>query len=295
MNKKSSLRGYLYVFQAFAMWGVLAIYWKTLKHIPSWELLSHRVIWSFIILSVITFFFQKDNILTIWKNKKDRYTLLISSVLIGINWGVFIYAVNANRIVEASLGYYITPLVNIFLGIVFLKEKLSPTKTVALVLAVTAVLFLAVQAGKPPFISLLLAFSFGIYGLIKKTTTVDTLPSLAFETTALLPIALGYQIYLFNNGSNHMLNTDIQSLLMLIGTGIITILPLYWFMKGAKKINLISVGFFQYTAPTIMLLIGIYIYDEPFNLNEALAFGIIWLAIVLYVASLVNDKPKSEK
>lgn len=277
------------------MWGVLAIYWKALKHIPSWELLSHRVIWSFIILSVITFFFQKENILTIWKNKKDRYTLLISAVLIGINWGVFIYAVNANRIVEASLGYYITPLVNIFLGIVFLKEKLSPTKTIALILAVAAVLFLAIQAGKPPFISLLLAFSFGIYGLIKKTTKVKTLPSLAFETTALLPIALAYQAYLFINGSNNILNTDIQSLSMLIGTGIITILPLYWFMKGAKVINLISVGFFQYTAPTIMLLIGIFIYDEPFNTNKAFAFGIIWIAIILYVVSLIKEKSDTTK
>lgn len=287
-EENNPLKGYIYVIQAFVMWGVLAVYWKALKHIPSWELLSQRVLWAFIFLTAVIIISKKPSFFSIWKNKRDRITLITSSLLIGINWGVFIYAVNANKIIEASLGYYITPLVNILLGIVFLKEKLSPLKVIALILATSAVLFLTIDAGKFPLVSLLLAFSFGFYGLIKKTTKVDTLPSLAFETSILLPVAIGYQLLLFKNESNSMLNIDIQTFLLLVGTGVITILPLYWFTKGARRINLISVGFFQYTAPTIMLLIGIFIYKEPFEPTEGIAFTTIWLAIVIYIASLIK-------
>lgn len=294
MNKNPNIKGYIYTLQAFLMWGVLAIYWKLLKHIDSWDLLSHRIIWSFIIITI--FLAAKNNIQlkSIWKNKKVRYALLGTSFLICINWGVFIYAVNSDKIVQAGLGYYITPLVNMFLGITILKEKITKIKSIALLLVTGAILFLTMSVGEFPYISFILAFSFGFYGLIKKTTQVETLPSLAFETTTLLPLAIGYQIYLWFNGTSGLTTIDITSALLLIGTGIITIMPLYWFTKGAKIINLTTVGFFQYVAPTIMLLIGIFIYGESFKRNEAIAFFIIWIAISIYVYSLIIEAKKSK-
>ena len=232
---------------------------------------------------------------SIWANKKQRYALLTTSILIGTNWGVFIYAVNSNNIVQAGLGYYITPLINMFLGIVILKEKLTKTKSIALILVTCAILFLTLSVGEFPIISFILAFSFGFYGLIKKTTRVETLPSLAFETTVLLPLAIVYQIFSWQSTPNPISSLDITSVLLLIGTGIITILPLYWFTKGAKLINLTTVGFFQYVAPTIMLLIGIFIYDESFKKNEVIAFSIIWVAISIYVYSLIKELKKSKQ
>lgn len=272
------------------MWGVLAIYWKSLKLVGSWELLSNRVIWSFIMLTLFLSIKKKNQIQEIWHNKKNRKALLTTALLIGTNWGVFIYAVNNDQIVQASLGYYITPLVNMFLGIVILKEKLTKIKIVALFIVVASVFYLTISAGQFPYISFILAFSFGFYGLLKKTTLVDTLPSLAFETIVLLPFAVLYQGYLFLNNNNSLITEDIRTIFLLIGTGIITILPLYWFTKGAKRIDLTSVGFFQYIAPTIMLLIGIFIYNEPFERKEVLAFITIWIAIGIYMFSLITNK-----
>ncbi|TLX75166.1 EamA family transporter RarD [Labilibacter sediminis] len=292
MANKTNFRGYIYIFQSFLMWGVLAIYWKQLKHVGSWELLSSRIIWSFLLLIIFLSITRKSQLLKIWQNKKHRKALLSTALLIGTNWGVFIYAVNADKIVQASLGYYITPLVNMFLGITILKEKLTKIKIVALTIVATSVSYLTISAGQFPYISFILAFSFGFYGLLKKTTQVDALPSLAFETTTLLPLAAAYQGYLLINNNNSFFNNDIVTSSLLIGTGIITILPLYWFTKGAKLIDLTSVGFFQYLAPTMMLLIGVFIYNEPFEQKEIFAFISIWTAIGLYIFSLVRDNKK---
>ncbi len=291
MKNKQILKGYFYVLLAFLMWGFLAIYWKQLKHINSWELLANRIIWSFVILYLFLIATKNFSLLSIWRQTKTRYALITTSILIGINWGLFIYAVNANKIVQAGLGYYITPLVNVFLGIVILKEKLTKTKLVALILVSGAILYLTISIGQFPYISFILAFSFGFYGLIKKTTSVNTLPSLAFETSILLPFALIYQILIWKDGSCSLINNiETHSILLLIGTGLITILPLYFFTKGAKQINLTTVGFFQYLAPTIMLLIGILKYNEPFKIKEITAFSIIWVAIGIYIYSLIKDK-----
>ena len=291
MKNKQILKGYFYVLLAFLMWGFLAIYWKQLKHINSWELLANRIIWSFVILYLFLIATKNFSLLSIWRQPKTRYALITTSILIGINWGLFIYAVNANKIVQAGLGYYITPLVNVFLGIVILKEKLTKTKLVALILVSGAILYLTISIGQFPYISFILAFSFGFYGLIKKTTSVNTLPSLAFETSILLPFALIYQILIWKDGSCSLINNiETHSILLLIGTGLITILPLYFFTKGAKQINLTTVGFFQYLAPTIMLLIGILKYNEPFKIKEITAFSIIWVAIGIYIYSLIKDK-----
>ncbi|WP_075589844.1 EamA family transporter RarD [Labilibacter marinus] len=294
MKGKSNIKGYIYVIQAFIMWGVLAVYWKQLKHIGDWELITHRIIWSFLMLTAFLAITKKSQIKTIWLNSKHRNALLTTAALIAVNWGVFIYAVNADKIVQAGLGYYITPLVNVFLGVVILKERLTKLKIIALALVSGAIIFLTIQLGYFPYISFVLAFSFGFYGLIKKTTKVETLPSLTFETTVLFPFALGYQVYMHMYGGMSFTSHDSISILLLIGTGIITILPLYWFTNGAKLINLTTVGFFQYLGPTIMLLIGVFVYNEPFKTNEIIAFSIIWLAIGLYIYSLVNEDKKKK-
>ncbi len=292
IQKNNSFRGYLYIIQAFLAWGVLAIYWKSLKHVNAWELLANRIIWSFIILVFWLYATRKLQFKKLWNNKKHRYALLATSILIGLNWGFFIYAVNTNKIVQASLGYYITPIVNMFLGIVILKEKLTRLKITALTIVFSAVTYLTMQSGEFPFISFILAFSFGFYGLLKKTTPVETLPSLSFETAVLSPAAIIFLIYSFNNPTFSTDTYNFSTILLLMGTGIITILPLYWFTKGAKLTDLTTVGFFQYIAPTMMLFIGVIIYHEPFKTEQLIAFTSIWMAIGIYIYSLINNKNK---
>ncbi len=288
IQKNNSFRGYLYIIQAFLAWGVLAIYWKSLKHVNAWELLANRIIWSFIILVIWLYATRKLQFKKLWNNKKHRYALLATSILIGLNWGFFIYAVNTNKLVQASLGYYITPIVNMFLGIVILKEKLTRLKIIALAIVFSAVTYLTMQSGEFPFISFILAFSFGFYGLLKKTTPVETLPSLSFETAVLSPAAIIFLVYSFNNQTFSADTYNFSTVLLLMGTGIITILPLYWFTKGAKLTDLTTVGFFQYIAPTMMLFIGVIIYHEPFKTEQLIAFTAIWMAIGIYIYSLIR-------
>ncbi len=229
------------------------------------------------------------------RQKKTRNSLIVSSLLIGLNWGLFIYAVNSNQIVEASLGYYINPIVNVLLGMIVLNEKLDNLKYIAVIIASIAVIYLTIDYGKFPWIAILLACSFGLYGLTKKTAGIEAIPALAIETLILAPFALGYILYKIWMGNGALFTGSISTSSYLILTGIVTTLPLYWFAKGAQRIPLSALGFMQYIGPTLMLIIGVLIYGEPFRYEQIVAFSLIWLALAMYTTSIIRNTRKKLK
>ena len=291
-NSKNTAMGYVYVLQAFFAWGVLPIFWKLLSHVSAVEILAHRIFWSFAFLALWLLWTKQKKLMDLLRQKKTRNSLIISSLLVGSNWGLFIFAVNINQIVEASLGYYINPIVNVLLGMLVLNEKLDKLKFSALLIASAAVVYLTIDYGQFPWIALYLAGSFGLYGLVKKTAGIEAIPALAVETLILTPIAaifIGYKMW---HGSGTLFAESISTDFYLIMTGIVTTLPLYWFAKGAQRIPLSAVGFMQYIGPTLMLLIGVLVYDEEFRYEQGIAFGLIWLALALYTISMIRNTRK---
>ncbi|NOU59939.1 EamA family transporter RarD [Marinifilum caeruleilacunae] len=294
-NSKNSSIGYIYALQAFFAWGILPLFWKLLSDIPALEVLAHRIFWSFIFLLLFILIKKQKRIVDLLKQKKTRNSLIVSSLLIGGNWGLFIYAVNINQIVEASLGYYINPIVNVLLGMIILKEKLDKLKSIALIIACIAVIYLTIDYGKFPWIAIILAGSFGFYGLVKKTAGIEAIPALTVETFILAPfaaISIGWQLF---DGTGAIFVGNISTDIYLILTGIVTTLPLYWFAKGAQRIPLSAIGFMQYIGPSLMLLIGVFVYNEPFRREQAIAFGLIWFALVLYSFSMVRNTKQKTK
>jgi len=280
-------KGYVYALQAFFAWGLLPLYWKQLSHLPAIDILAHRIIWS-VVFSAIFLYFQKNfNLMPILRSPYRMKRLVIASLLVGSNWGLFIYAVNLGHIVEASLGYYINPLVNVALGIIVLKERLKTLQLIALVLAASAVVYLTVDYGQFPWIAIYLAFSFGFYGLMKKTSQVEAMPALVVETLVLSPLALIYVAWGLINGSSPLYNANIETLSLLVLTGVITTMPLYWFALGARLISLSAIGFMQYIGPSLMLMIGLFVYHEPFANQQFIAFSMIWGALILYSISII--------
>lgn len=292
-------KGVLAAMTAYVIWGLVPIYWKQLGMVGSDEIITSRIIWSF----VLTFLFvivirQRKNLMSdirlLWGNQKSFWSLVAAAYLISINWYVFIWAVNNNHIVETSMGYYINPLVSVLLGYIFLKERLSKAQLVAFVIATIGVLILVISNGQFPFVALSLALSFGIYGLLKKQVKIDATRGLVIETFFILPVAVVYYIYLFFNGKSVLIDFDPVIFLYLIGTGAITAIPLVLFAIGAQNIPLYLVGFFQYIAPTMTLIIGVLVYDEKFGGIELLAFSFIWLAIIIFsYATIIESKKRN--
>ncbi len=289
-SNRDSVLGYFYAFLAFIAWGILPVYWKLLKAVPAWEILAHRIFWSFIFLFILLLIKQRHRIFGLLRSRKTRNTLLITSLLIGSNWGVYIYAVNTRQIVEASLGYYITPLINVALGMLVLHERLDKLKFIALLLAVAAVAYLTIDYGHFPWIALYLAFSFGFYGLLKKTSGIEAMPALAIETLMITPFAALFIVWKLFDGTGYLFAGDPVTNILLIVTGVVTSMPLFWFAMGAQRISLTSVGFMQYIAPTLMLLLGIIVYGESFRYEQSIAFGCIWVALVFYSVSMLKRK-----
>lgn len=284
--------GYVYALQAFFAWGILPVFWKLLSHVSALEILSHRIFWSFVFVFILLIWSKKERVKNLLKQKKSRKSLIISSLLIGSNWGLFIYAVNTNQIVEASLGYYINPIVNVLLGLIVLQEKLDKLKIAALFIASLAVIYLTIDYGQFPWIAIYLAVSFGLYGLVKKTAGIEAIPALAIETLILTPFAalfIGYKMWMETGA---FFAGSFSTNLYLVLTGVVTTLPLYWFAKGAQRIPLSALGFMQYIGPSLMLLIGVLIYHEDFRYEQGIAFGMIWFALALYSFSMIRNTRK---
>ena len=291
LSEKKDVIGTLYTIAAFTLWGSLPGYWKLLKSIPPDEIVFHRIVWTFVFATIfILWAGKKQTLFNILKNKKQRFIVIFASIALVINWMVYVYAVNADHIVEASLGYFINPLVSIFLGMIILKEKLTPIQIAALILAVGAVLFLSINNGRFPWIAIILAFSFGLYGLIKKMGNLDSMASLSIEMLCLIPVSISIILFKEYHGTGAMQNSSLLINIILIGTGFISAVPLYWFAQGTKMISLSRIGFIQYITPTITLLIGVVIYKEPFTSSHVISFSLIWVALILYTASILMAK-----
>ncbi|RAK18435.1 chloramphenicol-sensitive protein RarD [Anoxybacillus vitaminiphilus] len=281
--------GVLYVALAYFMWGVLPLYWKWLDHIAAGEILAHRIFWSFVFMILLLMFNRQLTLF--WKqlqmavqNPKQAISVITAALLISMNWFIYIWAVNHEHIVETSLGYYINPLVSVALGMIVLKERLNIWQLISFILAMIGVLMITIQYGSFPWIAISLAVSFGFYGLAKKVATFDSSIGLTFETMVVTPIALLYIVYAQAKGIGSFDITD-WSTLLLMGTGPATALPLLYFAKGVKRIPLTMIGFLQYIAPTITLLLGIFLFHETFTKTHLYSFSFIWAALIIFSIS----------
>ncbi|HWO75474.1 MAG TPA: EamA family transporter RarD [Bacillus sp. (in: firmicutes)] len=289
MNQEEK-KGIIYAASSYVVWGFLPLYWKWLDHVGSYEILAHRIIWSFIFmvgfLAVTKSFKKIRETLTYLAEDKKRIAVLVSaSALITVNWLLYIYAVNSDHIVQTSLGYYINPLVSVLLGIVFLKESLKKLEVFSLFLALAGVLVMTISYGHIPWLALGLALSFGVYGLLKKIVKLESSVGLMLETFIMLPFAFIFVIGLTAEQQSSFLQADVPTTILMIGSGAATAIPLLWFAMGTQRIPLNLIGFLQYIAPSLMLLIGVFLYHEPFTVTDQLGFAFIWSALILFTFS----------
>ncbi len=281
--------GVLYAVFAYTAWGLLPVYWKFFRQIPALEVLSHRIVWSMIFLiGLLVWQRRTEEFWQLWRFKRKVSFLLVTALLLTFNWGLYIYGVNTQRVVETSLGYFINPLANVLLGFAVLKERLHWGQQIAVLLATVGVANFVWQLGTVPWIALGLAFSFAFYGLVRKVVAVSPMVGLAVETLLATPVALALIGYATATGAGHF-STSLWLMLLLIGAGIVTSFPLLWFNNAAKRLRLSTLGFCQYIAPSLQLLLGIFLYHESFSRTHAVTFGLIWLALLTYsTTSLVK-------
>jgi chloramphenicol-sensitive protein RarD len=275
--------GMLYAATAYTLWGLFPIYFKALQNVSPGEILWHRIAWAFVfLLIVLAVRRQWQWIPKVARQPKVLAGFTASAVLLSINWYIYIWSVNNDHIVDASLGYFMNPLVSVLLGFLLLHERLRPAQWAAVALAAAGVAWLTWQAGHPPWIGLGLAFSFGFYGLLRKTAALGALEGLALETSLLFPIAFGYLVWLAVNDQNAFLHASVASKWLLVAAGPITAIPLLLFAAGARRIPMSTLGLLQYLAPSLQLLLGVWLYNEPFGENRLLGYAVIWSALVLY-------------
>jgi chloramphenicol-sensitive protein RarD len=279
----SAVTGILYAVGAFFMWGLAPLFFRALRPATPIEILSHRVIWSLLLMIVLVAVMRDlRDVPRALSSLRKVGLYALTTALVTTNWGLFIWAVNSDHIVQTSLGYYINPLVNVLLGMLFLGERLSRKQALSVLLATLGVISLLVSLGELPWISLTLATSFGFYALIRKKAAIDPLVGLLIETAMLTPLALGYLLWLWGDGTAtfSLQAPGLASLLVI--SGVITALPLIFFNLGAQRLKLSTMGLMQYLAPTLQLAIGVMVFGEEFTGAHGIAFGLIWLALAIY-------------
>ncbi|EHJ56687.1 protein RarD [Streptococcus urinalis FB127-CNA-2] len=282
MSKET--KGILFALLSYLLWGFLSLYWKLLSHVEAYQSFSYRIVWTlvtmsfYILISNRTKFF-KSQMKTLSSSKKASFSILLAGIFISINWVTYIWAVGHGQATEASLGYYMMPLASVLLSIIFLKEKLSLAAKLSVLLAFCGVAYLVFQTGHVPFVSLILALSFSIYGLIKKNVTLSSDASMLVEAIIILPLALFYILVISKTPLSHYTFTEN---ILLAFSGIVTAIPLLLFAEGVKRAPLNKIGFIQYINPTIQLCIAVSIFKEPFDKSSFLGFLLIWIAIFLF-------------
>ena len=282
-TQSESTFGVIYAGSAFLIWGLSPVYWKALAAVPALEIAMHRVIWSFVFLVCLILLQRRwHEFIGVLKNCRMLLTLISTAILVSANWFLYIWAVNNNYMLQASLGYYINPLVNIVLGMLFLRERLRRPQVLAVLLAASGVLYLTVSFGEFPWIALTLALSFGFYGLIRKVAPVGALVGLAVETMLLSPPAVIYLVYLNSQGADTIFRVSLKLDLLLIGCAPLTAAPLLFFTLGAKRLYLSTLGLMQYIGPSGMFLLAVFFYNETFSTAQVWTFAMIWAALVIY-------------
>ena len=284
-------KGFLLGVAAYAMWGAFPLYWPLLEPAGAVELLAHRVVWSAVVMGLLVLLLGRATQLrALWSSPRTRRILCLAAVVISVNWGVFIWGVNNGHVVETSLGYFINPLVTVLAGVVILGERLRPLQWGAMALAAVAVLGLAVEHGRPPWVALALAFSFASYGLLKKKANAAAVEGLTIETLVIAPVAVGYLLWLGSSGGSHA-GVDLPwHLVLLASSGLVTALPLICFGAAATRVPLTTLGLLQYLAPTLQFLLGVTLLGEPMSPGRWAGFAVIWVALALFTADSLRQR-----
>lgn len=286
---KDTVLGVGYAASAFLIWGISPIYWKALRAVPALEIILHRMVWSFFFLVPLIIIMRRwQEFIDTLKNHRTLLILLFTALIIGGNWLLYIWAVNNDNLLQASLGYYINPLVNVVLGMVFLKERLRAPQILSVVLATAGVLYLTIYYGEFPWIALTLAVSFGLYGLIRKVAPVGSLVGLAVETLLLSIPALVYLFYLDSQGQGSIFRVSLKLDLLLMGCALVTAIPLLFFTLGARRLYLSTIGLLQYIAPSCMFILAVFLFHEPFSSAQVVTFIFIWTALAIYSTDSVR-------
>lgn len=293
MDAKQTRQGIFFALAAYFMWGIAPAYFKLIQQVPADEILTHRIIWSFFfMLALITLGRSWPKVRAACQNRKRLLLLAVTALLIGGNWLLFIWAVNNHHMLEASLGYFINPLVNVLLGMLFLGERFRRMQWVAVALAFTGVLVQLWQFGSLPIIGLGLAFSFAFYGLLRKKIAIDAQTGMLIETLWLLPVAAAYLFLFADSPASHLSANPWSLNLLLVAAGIVTTVPLLCFTAAATRLRLSTLGFFQYLGPTLMFLLAVTFYGETVGQDKLVTFGFIWAALILFTLDALYTQRK---
>lgn len=295
-EQQRTRQGVLLAVGAYTMWGIAPIYFKSLSDVSPLEILSHRVVWSFFLLAFLL------HISRSWRKVRDTLTskpkmlyLVATSILVGANWLIFIWAVNSNHMLDASLGYYINPLINVLLGMLFLGERLRKLQWFAVALAAIGVLIQLIAFGSVPIVAIALAFSFGFYGLLRKKVSLEAQTGLFIETLVMLPLAATYLLFIADSPTSDFSMNPMQLNLLLVAAGVITTIPLLCFTGAATRLKLSTLGFFQYIGPSLMFLLAVLIYGEAFTSDKAITFAFIWGALVIFSFDGLRNNRKNKR
>ena len=293
MNSHSSLSGLFGALAAYLIWGLSPIYFKALHAVPPFQILMHRMIWSFVLLLPMLLLFGRGRaFMAVLRTPRTLLVLTVTTLLVGFNWFLYIWAINNDHILQTSLGYFTCPLVSVFLGAVFLRERLRRLQIAAVVLAAGAVLVLTVRQGEFPWVALSLAVSFAVYGLLRKTAAVEALEGLTMETLLMCLPAVVYLIWLAWRGEGAFGHSSASVDLLLVGTALVTAIPLLLFNFGARRLHLTTVGFLQYLAPSCTFLLAVFVYHETFAPVQGWTFAAIWTALALFSLDAVKHYPR---
>jgi chloramphenicol-sensitive protein RarD len=286
-------KGFIFALCAYLLWGILPFYLKSVAHIPALEVVAHRIVWSVPIAGALLWWLGLLGDLKVaLTNPRMLAMAVLTASLITLNWGTYVWAIGNNHAVDTALGYYINPLVNVVLGGIFLSERLSKAQMLAIALAACAVILLTVSSGGLPWISLVLAFSFGFYGFFRKTLPIGAIQGFTLEVLILSIPSLGFIAWTMTQNTSHFINGGPHDTSLLLFAGLATAVPLIFYALGAKLLRYTTIGLMQYIAPTIVFFIAIFIFGEPFSHVQLIAFGLIWSALAIYTWSMVHEARK---
>jgi chloramphenicol-sensitive protein RarD len=295
LSDKSVKAGVIFAIAAYSMWGVAPLYFKLLTQIPALEIVMHRIVWSVLVLCVLLLARRKFNqVIQAIRDPKVIKILSISGILLAVNWLIFIWAVNNNQMLDASLGYFINPLFNVILARFFLQERLTRLQSLAVFVALAGVLFLIFSYAQIPWIALVLATSFSIYGLLRKKVTVDSMPGLFIESCIMLPLAMLYWLIMDTSSGNMLANSNELNITLMLA-GVVTTAPLLCFTAAARRIRYTTLGFFQYIGPSLMFLLAVLHYQEPLDTTRVITFVLVWSGLLIYVYDSLRVYRKSRK
>jgi chloramphenicol-sensitive protein RarD len=290
-DNRDSLNGFLFALSAYLLWGFLPLYMKAMAHISPAEVIAHRILWSVPVAGLLLLVIrQTDDLKKAIRNPRMLGMAAVTATLISINWGIYVWAIGTGHALDTALGYFINPLFSILLGAVILKEKLKRTQIAALALVVIAAVILTVEAGRLPVVALALTFSWGFYAFFRKTLPIGPNQGFLLEVLLLSPFALAYLIYLNLQGGGHFLRGNATDTVLLASAGLVTAIPLILYANGAKLLRLSTIGIMQYIAPSMIFITAVFVFHEPFSMAKAVAFPLIWAALVIYTLPMLRQR-----